>query len=656
MLPDSDIDTSATNETMYMSTHDNAALEVSQHTQAIASKSDDLIYYEAIERDFGSKNLGHMNLANKYRQLCDTKDYKMREQLIVIAWLEEMVAGVEYNTDVVYWKKTLEALESGQRGLVSSLDPDAPQRLNAPIALEDEKVERAFMATLWTLIRAGNRQLAVEFCVSVGQSWRAATLLGDRRYTNQSDVGNPTRNLWRSACMQLAMHGASDYERAIYGILAGNVYAAFPVCKNYYDHLWVYMRGLVDDTLNEEVLSAPSSLATEDIAPLQPTIATTTTSRDILHTLRTNSPTEIMNEASESYHIIQEKIILDDYASLIMSLLELIQTGKQNSEFLRFAVNLILFYRIRSPYAPVSEDEKSPENKIIYAYVQHLITAQRNDLVAMYTSFLSNGRLRINVYSKFLEGIEKEEEQKRCLYLAERFSLDADTITEMVVKNITTQQSHGVGSKSFSTTTPADVKKIAAVRWFYINPVQRIDAVDQSNLLIREFVESNKIEAAQSLVDDLPSDSVAVARMESTRHESDTTDIIHEFTCWCNYLQANRYIGVWLQNFAKKPQLSTLQFKLTGKESYAQKLDLERRRKAIEEDVLMGTDQVKRSSRICNVVADERLKWYSLFTREQLQEILSLVQKSVLALMEKDQSNDDILSYTRYYFQSNNRD
>ncbi|EGG22047.1 nucleoporin [Cavenderia fasciculata] len=664
------------------------------------------------------------------------KDSQMSENIIILDWLEEMVSNVKLNVDNVYWKNTLERLKGGhvrthsspkESELVKEVDPDAVQRQTLKLDHEDQQQENKFLQTLWQLIRAGNRELAAEFCREVGQMWRAQTLLGDRLYDSESDIGNPYRNMWRTTCNGMSASTANQFEKAIYGLLGGNLPSVLPVCRNWYDYLWAHVKVLVDEKMNQEIqgLAAPPT-AYEDFPPPKPTISTIFTPKDILHTLRTNAPTEIKTESNQPYNLIQEMIITDDYITLVKSLLNIINSKQITPEFNRLAVVIVLFFRFRSPNIPTSIDENSPENVIINTYVEYLIENQKNDLVALYTSFLTCKKLQIKVYSKFLEGITSQSERQQCLDLAERFGLDTDTITYTVVSNITSQEST---SKSLSTTTQDDINKIDALGYLVISPSQLIGAIAQANKLLREFIKNNKIDAAHQLIGSLPEDSVIKARLESTRSEAETTDIIKEFTNWAQYLAAINKIAIWFQNFSKRPTQPTLYYRLTGKESYAQKLDLERRKKDIEEEyarwsqnnlnyghnaidsidiiikqswlcpedypdgvfaggeeqelkqlhalrvscipplfftlhkILVGIEQIKKSVRIVNIVAEERFKWYNVFSRAQLQELLQLtVKDSIYKMMEKTNKNDkqdngqnfyqqfDYLQYSNYYY------
>jgi hypothetical protein len=40
----------------------------------------------------------------------------------------------------------------------------------------------------------------------------------------------------------------SGVERAIYGLLGGNIQAVYPQCKTWYDWCWAYFKKMVDDS------------------------------------------------------------------------------------------------------------------------------------------------------------------------------------------------------------------------------------------------------------------------------------------------------------------------------------------------------------------------------------------------------------------------
>ncbi|MBW0519553.1 hypothetical protein O181_059268 [Austropuccinia psidii MF-1] len=206
----------------------------------------------------------------------------------------------------------------GQSGLLHSMDPDAPLRSNAranslrldanqPSALVqnldavndqgqldhlDEEYDRAMVKTLYEYVRAGEINLALDFCRQCDHPWRAASLSGGRLFydpvlsTLESDLapfaqdealndtdpmdiiqneprpsfpyrpmnrsGCLNRKLWKSMCLHMASNKSlPTYEQALYGALAGEVNSVLPVCHTWEDHIWCYINSIFEDQVDQ---------------------------------------------------------------------------------------------------------------------------------------------------------------------------------------------------------------------------------------------------------------------------------------------------------------------------------------------------------------------------------------------------------------------
>jgi hypothetical protein len=99
-----------------------------------------------------------------------------------------------------------------------------------------QKEEEMFLEALWGFYRGGKPDSATEFCLSSGQAWRAASILGGSLYStfllstkrgvggivcwgegydariygyvlgSELETGNPNRITWKNACCELARH------------------------------------------------------------------------------------------------------------------------------------------------------------------------------------------------------------------------------------------------------------------------------------------------------------------------------------------------------------------------------------------------------------------------------------------------------------------
>ena len=77
-------------------------------------------------------------------------------------------------------------LMASTRDFVNELDPDAPVRLGKPLHDLDQEDEYKLMEYAFGFVRAGDLASARDFCVRVGQSWRAATFEGFRLFNDEN--------------------------------------------------------------------------------------------------------------------------------------------------------------------------------------------------------------------------------------------------------------------------------------------------------------------------------------------------------------------------------------------------------------------------------------------------------------------------------------
>mmetsp|Transcript_33440 Transcript_33440/g.73943 ORF Transcript_33440/g.73943 Transcript_33440/m.73943 type:complete len:1069 (+) Transcript_33440:427-3633(+) len=200
----------------------------------------------------------------------------------VVAWLESSADDAlsrgpapRFADKEATWLETQH--RSGQGGVISELDPDAPGRQGKGLQPDNAKAEERLMVRLWQLIRSGHLQEARALCRQVGQPWRSTSLGGGGPYGPlpvgvaaagldedlsevqqgedlawEVDLGAGTmRALWKWACLQVSEQamrslGGGRYEAAVYGVLSGNLAAVLPVCSTWEDACWAYCRAWLD--------------------------------------------------------------------------------------------------------------------------------------------------------------------------------------------------------------------------------------------------------------------------------------------------------------------------------------------------------------------------------------------------------------------------
>jgi nuclear pore complex protein Nup107 len=134
--------------------------------------------------------------------------------------------------------------------LVTQLDPDAPTRQNRKLEVQDQYFERAIWLGCYEMLRRGKSAEEIrEWCGDRTEIWRAVSMCGlldDTDGDYDSNMDNTSSILWRRMCFALARRGGSDeYERAVYGILSGDLSTVEPVCRTWNDNLFAHYNALV---------------------------------------------------------------------------------------------------------------------------------------------------------------------------------------------------------------------------------------------------------------------------------------------------------------------------------------------------------------------------------------------------------------------------
>ncbi|KAI0176620.1 nuclear pore protein 84/107 [Pestalotiopsis sp. NC0098] len=140
---------------------------------------------------------------------------------------------------------------SGSKSLVTQLDPDVITRQGRKLQPQDEYFERAIWLGCFELLRRGRSMSEIrDWCVERTEVWRAISMSAmplseDRKET--PSISNPlSLLLWRRTCYALARSGGTDdYERAVYGVLSGDVKTVLPVCTTWDDHVFAQCNALL---------------------------------------------------------------------------------------------------------------------------------------------------------------------------------------------------------------------------------------------------------------------------------------------------------------------------------------------------------------------------------------------------------------------------
>ena len=311
-----------------------------------------------------------------------------------------------------------------------------------------------------------------------------------------------------------------------------------------------------------------------------------------------------MKGANDLYHNIQSWIILfcvDDsapnrqvYIDAIVEYLydELQRAGVAGiEEHLRFFTHVIIFLRDlgllereRLSWPEHDADKHRYNfvcgNKIIQAYIAQLI-AQKSpktyEYIARYT-FELDRETQVVTYAEFLNDIKDTETRRQCLQFAEDARLDVSRITKLVVENITKTGLAPADVGGFGTTanananagvlrdskiSPADRSKIQSIEWLTFHRSDKLEAMKQSNKIMREFISARKMDAAQEVFLLLPTDSVDEVNTVFAAELAHDLEAMRQLTATVAehkgikaYIEANDAFNAWFKCFNDRPVLT----------------------------------------------------------------------------------------------------
>lgn len=175
-----------------------------------------------------------------------------RGDLLAHGWLHTREA-IKLHKSVNAISHVLEPNSSSMAGFsyVTQLDPDAMTRQGRKLEKSDEYFERAIWLGCYHLLRRGSRMSEIrDWCVERTELWRAGTISALPLSTiGDDDVSNfdpAAFILWRRMCYALVKSGGTDdWERAVYGILSGDIDSMLAVCKTWDDFMFAHYNALL---------------------------------------------------------------------------------------------------------------------------------------------------------------------------------------------------------------------------------------------------------------------------------------------------------------------------------------------------------------------------------------------------------------------------
>ncbi|KAJ8129130.1 hypothetical protein O1611_g4501 [Lasiodiplodia mahajangana] len=210
------------------------------------------------------------------------RDYQKqaeRGDIIAHGWLHTRSA-IKMQKNVNSWTGSLDPTSAdagqlvdinGSNPLVTQLDPDVATRQGRKLEPQDEYFERAIWLGCYELLRRGRSLNEIrDWCIERTEVWRAVSMSA-LPLSRSQELGQPSTDplstlLWRRACFALARQGGTDdYERAVYGILSGDITSVEKVCQSWDDFVFAHYNALLRAQFDGYLMKRTSSDSTATI-------------------------------------------------------------------------------------------------------------------------------------------------------------------------------------------------------------------------------------------------------------------------------------------------------------------------------------------------------------------------------------------------------
>lgn len=538
-------------------------------------------------------------------------DYKDEEDKVEFysegptAWENTFHAmRAKYNIDISQLDITMNP--NAGLELCSAMDPDAPIRTKKSLAHADKEVEIRLFKHLFRFIRAGKLDEGQELAQRVGYYWLSASLDGwlphsdpnldeenlgtvaiHQPFEIRPVSGNKKRNIWKKICFESArISGLSSFEKAILGVLGGNLKSVLPVCDSWADQLWARLRCSIDVKIEKALKNRvpQENRNTSEDYP-QEFYDNFQDMKGIFKSIKDQKLLSPFKEAT-IHQTVQRYLILNDIDGLLNQLgdwcekLDYDNNLADNDDaisphFLRCFAHVVLF--LRDIKLVTNEDTRG--TKIIEAYISLLTQQRLIESVAHYTTFLPRDN-QIVSFARLLATIDDRDERKHCLKIAKESKLEIDEITQTVVELI--MEEKVITSESFSSSfntshhhqyslpphhanestkiTMHDRRKIDALDYLlYLESKNYVAILHHGNILLRHFALQKKLEAVKEAMFKLPPDLTDSVQNQWRLHTNNEITLslsnnIRELDGFHCLLEAHDELSQWSDWNLKKPE------------------------------------------------------------------------------------------------------
>ncbi|KAI1209471.1 nuclear pore protein 84/107 [Annulohypoxylon truncatum] len=419
------------------------------------------------------------------------RDYQQRAErgdIIAYGWLHTRSA-IKMQKNLHGWSGALDPnapdvvqkLRNGPNPLVTQLDPDVATRQNRKLLPQDEYFERAIWVGCYELLRRGRSIAEIrDWCVERTEVWRAVSMSAMPLSKEESDIRfgcDPlSMLLWRRTCFALARQGGTDdFERAVYGILSGDIQSVEKICEDWDDFVYAHYNALLRTQFDAYLMKRSPPDATAAITQSFPAAFNAvqfhgdagSVGERLVKSLETNDKTS--KEAKTPVKTLQAAILsdnLDQYTyelglalsklankEGVSALIPRYNSDDQDIDDTKYVQPtdhsslrvLVHVYLILSNleqlegglHAELSERHKVQEN-VLSAYVTTLRLTGLTDIMPLYCSHMQGDRAFFTL-SRNVTGVTDQPEREILLRLMEKLGMDIAEFVQFQPRSILQQ-------------------------------------------------------------------------------------------------------------------------------------------------------------------------------------------------------------------------
>ena len=349
---------------------------------------------------------------------------------------------------------------SRNRQTVSTLDPDSKFREGLQLGGSDEFFEQSLWLACWEMLRRGRPPGEVrEWCADRHENWRSVSLglatTAEKRGFSQQEIFNQA--LWRRTCITAAKNlQASEYERAVYGLLGGSSSPIEVVCRNWDDLLYAYSKALlaegfenylrlhypsrfpdalhripIGDTLHHPGEMNPDTLS---LALMEEVLQDDYAEREAKTPMKmiqgsfiSHEPMTLVSRLGATLFNLESRggqVFLPGKGSMSLSLQNPTMGLATDPDALRVVTHIVLILQdLHSDLLFDSDDRIQSADSIIAGYIELLKRARKLELIPLYASRLRRVRPE-TIIARVLPIIETASERRRYISLLKSYELN----------------------------------------------------------------------------------------------------------------------------------------------------------------------------------------------------------------------------------------